>query len=243
VDYAGIELRLIVEAAKCYTLMEVIKSGGDVHNFSTNLIYGDLWCTSKDKDLLYMMRTNAKTTAFGKGYGGGDAKMIAGLTGGEFRNYKKQITEGYREWCKALPEVANFSKNLISLIRSQGYVQSPFGRKIWVDEERPYQASNYIVQHIAAMILKRAQVRLHRYFTHELNNQMRIVMTIHDELILEMDDSLLCNSVEILTQVAKIMTSIEEIEVPLEVEMKLSRTSWLDNYKIDFRKPLQEQFK
>ena len=82
------------------------------------------------------------------------------------------------------------------------------------------------MQGTAAGVIKRAQVRVDRYLRTVWNDEIRLILPIHDELIISVPKYLDMHRDEILDDISYIMTDIKEITVPLDVSWKRSITSW-----------------
>jgi DNA polymerase-1 len=245
VDYAGIELRLIIEVAHSKAMMQVLKNGGNPHIVACKLFglpecphyreyqkqietgnITQLGTCKKDCGILY---NYAKNGHFCLAYGGGVPKFADTLHIPE-----KQAQRGFERYKEVFPEIGNLTKSISEFVKLHGYAETPFGRKLRVPVEKSYMGLNYLIQGTAAGILKRAQVRLDEYIYRTWSDAIKMQIPIHDELILAIPRSLLLHADAILNDMSNIMTDIHEIHVPLEVEWKKTRGSWADakNYHI-----------
>ena len=107
-----------------------------------------------------------------------------------------------------------------------GYVTTAFGRKLYIPRNKPYIGANYVIQGTAAGILKRGQNKVYRYLKSEWNNDIKMVLPIHDELIIQYPKKLLRYKDRILKTISQLMTDIPEISIRLDVEWKVTRKSW-----------------
>lgn len=248
IDYAGIEFRLIVDDAGEDEFIEVMANGGDVHDVASSELYGENWDLIEQlvsspagvklpdwithipeedykgdfKLLRYQMRAGAKNYEFGVAYGGAFAaitKDLIGLT-------PKQKREGNKRFAKRWPKVHGFTKDKIAQVRKTGFVTTAFGRKLYVERDKAYTASNYVIQGTAAGILKRAENRVDDWSYYEVDDRIRNVVTVHDELVLSYPREFLPKNDIYLPKIAELMTSFKEIKVPLEVEFEMSHTNW-----------------
>lgn len=250
VDYAGIELRLIVDACNEEEFIEGINTGVDVHDMAAEELYGDNWrevdLLSKSpegvkvpdwilaippqdyghsyKNLRKNLRGGAKNYEFGISYGGAYDAITAGLVG----LTPKQKKEGHANFCKRWPKIANFTQDLINQVKRTGYVTTAFGRKLYVDPRKAYTAANYLIQGTAAGVLKRGQTRIDAYSRNELDHAVRLAVTVHDEAIFSYPKVLLPRKHEILPHIYHLMTYHPEIKVKLEVEADMTSTNWAD---------------
>jgi DNA polymerase I len=225
-DYAGIEMRLIAELSGEPELIKLIQKNGDPHSLAAGLFYGKLFTECDDLKRKKDLRSSAKNAQFALAYGAMPEK-IADTLGMDF----VKVESGIIEYQRRFPLVANFTRNVIHKVKKQGYVETPFGRRLYVRQDKPYSGSNYIIQGTAAGILKRAQVRVFEYLK-KTKYDIHQLLTIHDEIIFEYPRSLLQNKKEILSKIKKEMTYFPEIKVPLDIEWKLSTYTWAEAKEI-----------
>lgn len=250
VDYAGIEMRLIIEHTREPEMLALIQRNGDPHDLAASLFYGERYTdhlqackyiATKDKKFKQkwltalkegiekaveecwpkakkIFRGAAKNAQFALAYGARLPKIAETLM-----MTKEEAEPGYNAYCKRFPLIANFTNNMKAQINAQGFVVTSFGRKLNVRKDKPYSASNYIIQGTAAGILKRAQVRVSEYLK---NMDIHLLLPIHDELIIEFPRTLLSQAPKILSKISKIMTEMSEITVPLDVEWKMTTYTW-----------------
>jgi DNA polymerase-1 len=232
VDYAGIELRLIIDACGEEEFIEEMKRGGDVHDLATIELYGNHWKTLQDAKLKKMMRDGAKTFNFGLPYGGSFEAVTVNLVGLD----AKQKIAAYDRYCKRWPKIANFSKALTEQVRTYGYIETAFGRRLAISKSKAYTGSNYIIQGTAAGVLKRAQNKIDDYCQAYFPELVQPVLPIHDELVVAYNRVLLPHRNEILGNISELMTDMPEIRVPLEVDWKMTTTNWAAAKKIKLGK-------
>lgn len=225
VDYSGIEMRLIIDRAGEEELIEVLKRKGDPHAIAAECFYGNavpasLQWAQADKATRKILRSAAKNGSFGKAYGAGLAKVAAtlGLT-------IPQCTPGFNLYCNRFPKVAHFTSITSKKIKEFGFIETPFGRRLNVEYDKAYAGANYDIQGTAGGILKRAQVRVAQWLDNNYP-EVRLVLPIHDELIFSYPRKLLSHKQEILGNISRIMTTMPEIRVPLDVEWKVTATDW-----------------
>lgn len=222
VDYAGIELRLIIDQAGDQELIEVVNSGGDVHDLLAQLWFEkSVYKNCKDPEQKKVLRGGAKNANFGLAYGASPHKLAATLG-----ISLADAIEGYKRICARYPKIAYFTKDLIDVIREKGYVETPFGRRLNVPHDKIYSGSNYLIQGTAAGILKRAQVKVDRYCRAVLKDQVYLVLPVHDEIILGYPKELYVYRKKILKRIGHLMTNIPEIKVKLDVEWRVTFTDW-----------------
>jgi DNA polymerase-1 len=225
VDYSGIEMRLIIDRAGEEELIEVLQQHGDPHAIAAEMFYGRAapksmqWALA-DKAMRKTLRSAAKNGSFGKAYGAGLAKVCATLN-----MTIPQGKPGFDAYCSRFPKVANFTSRTSKRVKEFGFIDTPFGRRLHVERDKAYTGANYDIQGTAGGILKRAQVRVGPWLR-EHWPEVRLVLPIHDELIFSYPRKLLKHKQEILGGIARIMTTMPEIRVPLEVEWKITTTDW-----------------
>lgn len=222
VDYSQIELRIVAHMAQDDAMIEAFRSGQDIHRATAAAIYGvPMDQVTKD------MRRHAKAINFGLIYGMSSFGLSksAGLTPSEAARFVKAYFDRF-------PKVRSFLDGLKEVAASQGYVQTLAGRKRYFPalktemnfnirsrEER--EAINAPVQGTSADILKAAMIRL----PEELRNRglsARILLQVHDELLLECPDEELETTRQV---VQSVMENITELSVPLITEARCG-TNW-----------------
>jgi DNA polymerase-1 len=227
VDYSGIEMRLIVHYCGEEILTKILNEGGDVHDPATNIFWGDLY-RDGDKATRKALRDCAKNGSFCIAYGGAIPKLAAtiNLTVAE-------TAPKYRLFKMMLPRVANLMPETIREVKSTGKIITAFGRHIHIPRDQAYMGTNYKMQATAAEILKRAQTRVHNYLEKATGGEMKILLPIHDELIIECPRKYLKDAKPVLRHCSKLMTDFPgRFRVPLAVEFKVATTDWA--HKQDF---------
>lgn len=234
-DYSGIELRLIIEAAQCVKMMQLLKSGRHPHVVFCEMFYGDLWVSKKVTPAVY---DHGKNGHFCLCYGGSKSKLAAtlGLT-------PEYIVPGLSQYTAEFPEIRYLVRDGISKVSKIGYVETPFGRVLWLEPDKIYGWLNYFIQGTAAGILKRAQVKIHEYLsTVWAGSGIALVLPIHDELVISYPRAMLRYRDEILGHISWLMTDMPEIKVALEVEWKGTTWSWDKAKEFQVAAPLQRNW-
>ena len=231
-DYSGIEMRLIIEATQERELMEMLIADpdADVHYPTLECFLGVKEAASLKSDNpkeFGVVRGAHKNVGFCVAYGGGVNKVAVTLD-----KRVEEIREGDARYRQRFQRVANFTQNIIAMVRKQGYIETSFGRHLSIPPSKAYIGSNYLIQGTAAEILKRAEVSIDRFLRKATNDRMRIIMCVHDELIYEMDRELLPDQDYLLAEISRLAVAMPEIKVPLRVEWKMSTTSWADAKKM-----------
>lgn len=230
VDYSGIELILIIEASKCLKMIENMKNGLHPHIIFCELFFGDKWVSKAETGELYGPGKNGH---FCLCYGGSLNKLASTLS--LDIDFVKQGLDSYG---KEYPEIVNCVKNGLSTVKRIGYVETVFGRKLWLMRDKLYGWLNYYIQGTAAGILKRAQVNIKKYFNDNWKSStLKMVLPIHDELVLRIPKNLSkYDKFTIINDISEIMTNMPLIKSPLKVEWKMTSTNWDAAKNFDYTK-------
>jgi DNA polymerase I len=241
VDYAGIELRLLVDYSGEEELIECIASGNDPHLLAGEVFYPPF---SKDEIRLYgalvhpsippgisghpkrseawtALRDSAKGTNFAAPYGAGADKAAATL--GLPPELGRKRFEAYRaRW----PRLVGLSREVSGWVKRDGGVSTAFGRFLHVPHDKPYVGTNYLIQGTAAEILKRAQVRVLDYLLDTWGGKARMILPIHDEIIFEIPREELGAAKKHFGAIRRLMIDFPEFKVPLEIEAEAATLNW-----------------
>ncbi len=241
VDYSGIELRLIVNETGELELIQMLKADpdADLHHPTVEcfmmpepyVFKGDkIWETgvaaacalrADDYKRYKTLRRAYKNTGFCIAYGGGTGKVAFTLA-----KRVDEIRVGDANYRTRFPRINEFTTSIVERVRRKKFVETAFGRKLYVPLDKAYSGSNYLIQGTAAGILKRAQVRVDAWLKRETNDRVRLVLPIHDELVIHYPREMLSERDSILTEVSRIMCDMPEIAVPLRTEWKITATDW-----------------
>jgi DNA polymerase I len=214
-DYSQIELRIMAHLSGDQTLLDAFAQGKDVHRATAAEVMG----VAEDQ-VTTEQRRHAKAINFGLIYGMsafGLAKQI-GVGRAESQAYIDKYFERY-------PGVKRYMDNIRSTAAEQGYVETLFGRRLYLPEindrngmrrqaaERT--AINAPMQGSAADIIKLAMIAVQNWLEAE-QLSTKIIMQVHDELVLEVPD----NELEKVQQaLPSLMADVAKLDVPLEVEV------------------------
>jgi len=214
-DYSQIELRIMAHLSGDAGLLTAFSEGVDIHRATAAEVFGI------DRDeVTTEQRRRAKAINFGLIYGMsafGLAKQID-VSRTEAQQYIDLYFERY-------PGVKDFMETMRERARDVGYVETVFGRRLYVPDikasnmqRRQYAertAINAPMQGTAADIIKRAMLACAK-FIGENNQQIKMIMQVHDELVFEIEDTVLGEAIE---GIVKAMESAAELDVPLEVSV------------------------
>ncbi|MBS0559465.1 MAG: DNA polymerase I [Proteobacteria bacterium] len=213
-DYSQIELRLLAHVAQIPALRESFANGEDIHARTASEVFG-----LPMKGMDPMTRRRAKAINFGIIYGisaFGLARQL-GIAPGEARGYIDAYFARY-------PEIRDYMNSAREEARINGFVTSPFGRRIWIagiadknPARRGYaerQAINAPLQGGAADIIKRAMVKLPAALK-SAGLTARMLLQVHDELLFEAPEA---EATAVAAVARGVMEKAVEISVPLVVE-------------------------
>lgn len=212
-DYSQIELRIMAHISEDANLLKAFKNNLDVHTATAAEIL-DIPLESVTHD----ERRKAKAINFGLIYGMsafGLAKQI-----GTGREAAQLYIDKY---FARYPGVRNYMENTRTLAHQKGFVETLWGRRLYLPEINSSQimrqkaaeraAINAPLQGSAADIIKRAMISLDQWLqTHEI--QAKMIMQVHDELVFEVADE---NVVEFKKVICEHMLNAAQLKVPLLV--------------------------
>ncbi len=180
-DYSQIELRVMAHLSGDENMIEAFREGHDIHAATAAKIYKEA-IDSVTRD----QRTKAKRANFGIIYGITVWGLADRLNIG--RDEARQLIDGYFE---TFPHVHEYMEQAKETARSQGYVDTLFGRRRYLADINSRNATvrgfaernaiNAPIQGTAADIIKVAMIRIHRRFKAE-GVRAKIILQVHDEL-------------------------------------------------------------
>ena len=213
-DYSQIELRIMAHLSADVGLLQAFAADIDIHRATAAEVFG----MTLD-DVTDDQRRSAKAINFGLMYGMsafGLAKQL-GIGRGEAQQYVDLYFNRY-------PGVKAFMDEIRETAREKGYVETVFGRRLYLPEinarnanRRQYAertAINAPMQGTAADIIKMAMIAVHRWL-HEENPGARMIMQVHDELVFEVDADKID---EVRARVIELMNDAATLSVPLKVD-------------------------
>lgn len=228
VDYSGIEMRLMIGRANSIKMINIMQAGGNVHEEACKIFYGDRYRGKKLDKPLY---DTGKNGHFALPYGCSPLQLGRTL---KFADPRVEGAIAFKKYADAFPEIAFLSKTVAKEVLEYSYVMLPFGSKLYVPVSKAYAGLNYLIQGTAALILKRAEIMVAKYFREQWDNRIRLILPIHDELVIHFPRDLLQYRDNILWDISQLMTDIPEINVPLEVEYKMTTSTWDRAHGIEF---------
>jgi DNA polymerase-1 len=214
-DYSQIELRIMAHLSGDERLLEAFAQGEDVHRATAGEIFG-----VTPLEVGPDQRRVAKSINFGLIYGMsafGLARQL-GLERSAAQTYIERYFTRY-------PGVARYMEEAREMARQNGYVETAFGRRLWFPEIRSSNgnrrqgaeraAINAPMQGTAADLIKMAMIAVQNWLEKSALKS-RLVLQVHDELVLEVPDGEL---MEIRTNLPRLMCQVAQLKVPLVVEV------------------------
>ncbi|MFQ2094393.1 DNA polymerase I [Aeromonas taiwanensis] len=214
-DYSQIELRIMAHLSGDKGLLTAFAEGKDIHKATAAEVFGvELDAVTSD------MRRSAKAINFGLIYGMsafGLAKQL-GIGRAEAQKYMDLYFERY-------PGVLEYMERTRQQAEAQGYVETLFGRRLYLPDIKSRNAGlrkaaeraaiNAPMQGTAADIIKRAMINVDGWIRGIEDQSIRMLMQVHDELVFEIREEKLEEYIAIIKEK---MSSAAELHVPLVVE-------------------------
>lgn len=214
-DYSQIELRIMAHLSGDKGLLTAFAEGKDIHKATAAEVFGvELDAVTSD------MRRSAKAINFGLIYGMsafGLAKQL-GIGRAEAQKYMDLYFERY-------PGVLEYMERTRQQAEAQGYVETLFGRRLYLPDIKSRNAGlrkaaeraaiNAPMQGTAADIIKRAMINVDGWIRGIEDESIRMLMQVHDELVFEIREEKLEEYIAIIKEK---MSAAAELDVPLVVE-------------------------
>jgi DNA polymerase-1 len=215
-DYSQIELRIMAHLSSDDGLLQAFSRGQDVHRATAAEVFG-----VAPEVVSNEQRRSAKAINFGLMYGMsafGLAKQL-GIARGAAQEYIDVYFSRY-------PGVADYMEATREQAREQGYVETVFGRRLYLPDIKARNgqlraaaertAINAPMQGTAADIIKRAMIRLHHWLVNDCDLDITMIMQVHDELVFEVIEA----DVEAArTSITDHMCGAASLKVPLLVDI------------------------
>ncbi|WP_178667004.1 DNA polymerase I [uncultured Eubacterium sp.] len=210
-DYSQIELRVLADLADDKNMIEAFNNGKDIHTSTAAQVFN-----MPEEFVTKQMRSSAKAVNFGIVYGIGAFSLAKDI--GVSRKTAQEYIDSY---LATYSGVDRYMTHVIELAREKGYSETLFNRRRYLPE---LNASNHMVraageriarnmpiQGTAADIIKIAMVKVDRRLTEE-NMKSRLILQVHDELIVEAPEDEAEKALQIVT---------EEMENACKMKVKL----------------------
>jgi DNA polymerase-1 len=218
-DYSQIELRIMAHISRDESLLRAFAAGEDIHRATASEIFGVPLAEVSSEQRRY-----AKVINFGLMYG----MSVFGLAGnlGVERSAAQMYMDKYFQ---RFAGVRQFMDDVRQQAKSQGFVETVFGRRLWLPEinspngprrqaaERA--AINAPMQGTAADLIKLAMIAVSGWLKTE-GLATRLILQVHDELVLEVPEA----ELDIVRErVPALMEGVAQLAVPLKVEAGVGR--------------------
>mgnify|MGYP000609358061 FL=1 len=198
-DYSQIGLRVLAHMSGDEKLIEAYREAQDIHRITASQVFHIPF-----EEVTDLQRRNAKAVNFGIVYGISSFGLSQDLS-----ISKKEAAEYIERYFETYPKIKTFLDGLVEDAKKNGYVTTMFGRRRPVPElsssnfmQRSFGervAMNAPIQGTAADIIKIAMIRVHdRLFEEHLRS--RLIITVHDELLIETAADAIARVQEILTE-------------------------------------------
>ena len=214
-DYSQIELRIMAHLSEDPGLVRAFESGADVHRATAAEVFGK----QSLEEVSGNERRAAKAINFGLMYGMsafGLARQL-GIGRGEAQDYIALYFSRY-------PGVRDFMERTRQDAREKGYVETVFGRRLYLENIKASNqglragaeraAINAPMQGTAADIIKRAMIDIDAWLVAH-NDRAKMILQVHDELVFEVEDGFV---EELVTQASQRMSAAATLRVPLVVD-------------------------
>ncbi|GAB1326923.1 DNA polymerase [Streptomyces sennicomposti] len=205
VDYSAVEMRVLAALADEKTMKRAIAEGRDLHDFTAELIWGPNFTKAH--------RKMGKGVGFGKVYGGG-ATTLSRQTGAPIDEVKAAVAA----YDRVYPGIRRYSNRVQREARANGYVViTPTGRRVALDRDRVYAATNYAVQSTARDVLCQALLNMHDKGLTEY-----LLLPIHDECLGSAP-------VDVVGDIAREVGAAMKMDffgVPLDTDPEVGGRSW-----------------
>ena len=214
-DYSQIELRIMAHISRDENLLKAFSAGEDIHRATAAEVFG-----TPVQDVSTEQRRYVKAINFGLMYG-----MSAFGLSRQLEIERSAAAQYIERYFARYPGVKAYMDRTREAAREQGYVETVFGRRLYLPDIRsgsPMRrqgaeraAINAPMQGTAADLIKMAMIRVQRWLN-EQALQSLLVMQVHDELVLEVPDD---EVDRVRAELPELMTGVAELAVPLVVEV------------------------
>jgi DNA polymerase-1 len=214
-DYSQIELRIMAHLSGDPALLHAFQTGQDIHRATAAEIFG-----VQPAEVSADQRRYIKAVNFGLIYGMGAFGLAQQLS--IERGAAQQFIDKY---FARYPGVAEYMQRTRETAREQGYVETVFGRRLWLPDIKagggPRRAAaeraaiNAPMQGTAADLIKLAMIAVQGYLDRE-RLATKLVLQVHDELVLEVPEG---ERARIEANLPVLMTGVAQLRVPLVADV------------------------
>ena len=222
-DYSQIELRVLSHISKDKVMQEAFQNGIDIHKVTASQVFN-----MPLDEVTKEMRSKAKAVNFGIVYGISEFGLSknVGVSWKEAKEYMDTYLSKYHG-------IRQFMEDIVKEAKEEGYVTTLFGRRRYITELKSKNkntiqfgervAMNTPIQGTAADIIKVAMNSLYKNLK-ESNLKSKLIMQVHDELIVDTYEDELDKVKEIMHNA---MENVIKLDVPLEIDLNVGN-SWYD---------------
>jgi len=215
-DYSQIELRIMAHLSKDKGLVEAFASGKDIHSATA----AEVFDTPLDQ-VQVNQRRSAKAINFGLIYGMSAFGLAKQL------NISRYDAQSYMDlYFERYPGVLTYMETTRESAKELGYVSTVFGRRLYLPDIKASNgarrkgaeraAINAPMQGTAADVIKKAMIDVDRWIQKKNDDDVIMIMQVHDELVFEVKESALD---ETILHIKSIMENAVSLDVPLDVEV------------------------
>ena len=214
-DYSQVELRVFAHISKDSNMIKAFKNGVDIHKEVASKVFNKpLDEVTKEE------RTRAKAVNFGIVYGISDFGLAEQL-----HVPRKEAKEYIEEYLSKYKGIKNYMEEIDKIAKEKGYVTTIFDRRRNIPELKSQNymirqfgsraALNMPIQGTAADIMKKAMIEVNKKIE-EYNLKTRILLQVHDELLLEVPKE---EKDQVIKMLKDSMENVVELSVPLIAEV------------------------
>ena len=220
-DYSQIELRVLSHIAKDETMIEAFKNDEDIHKQVASKVFGvPMAKVTKEQ------RSRAKAVNFGIIYG-----ITAFGLSQQLKIGRKEAQNYIDNYLKKYSGIKTFMEDIVKKAEEEGFVETLFGRRRYVPE---LKSKNYVVRQFGTRVAMNTPIQgtaadimkiaMNKVFTGIKDLDAKVVLQVHDELVLEVEEEQKEKAKEILQSS---MENAVKLDVPLKVELSEGKT-WFE---------------
>ena len=220
-DYSQIELRVLSHIAKDETMIEAFKNDEDIHKQVASKVFGvPMAKVTKEQ------RSRAKAVNFGIIYG-----ITAFGLSQQLKIGRKEAQNYIDNYLKKYSGIKTFMEDIVKKAEEEGFVETLFGRRRYVPE---LKSNNYVVRQFGTRVAMNTPIQgtaadimkiaMNKVFDGIKDLDAKVVLQVHDELVLEVKEEQKEKAKEILQSS---MENAVKLDVPLKVELSEGKT-WFE---------------
>ena len=211
-DYSQIELRVLAELSKDENLLLAYKKDKDLHDLTARKIF----FKTDEEQVTREQRSIAKVINFSILYG----KTPFGLSK-ELKIPVADASQYIKTYFEQYPKVKKFLENVLENARQNGFVETLYGTRRYINNinssnknlqaQANRMAVNTVVQGTAANIIKKVMIKLYDEFKN--NDDIKMLLQVHDELIFEVKDEVSEKYMEKIKEIMEGTIKFEDIRL------------------------------